>query len=264
MRDAAGGWTPQLLQIAPQRVEVVGRAAGIVDVALPLVGAIAVLAAAAGVVVAGRGRGTRVRAEAVYAKQVFARAPEVTGGDGGDGGDVRLSARPGSRSGRDRPAATDTGPAAGIARREAELYLEHHRIELSHHLAYQRAALGAGLLGFSVVLVSAVLTWFAGLDVGVVTALAGAVPSAAAGLLFQQAGVVGERASANLRALEDAVRRFEALQVALGAVAEIEDPAVRDRMHELIGTHVLFPTTGVEELRRAAELPADDRDRAQP
>lgn len=261
MRDAAGGWTPQLLQIAPQRVEVVGQAAGIVDVALPLVGAIAVLAAAAGVVVAGRGRGTRVRAEAVYAEQVFARAPEVTGGDGGD---VRLSARRGSRSRRDRPAATETGAAAGLARREAELYLEHHRIELSHHLAYQRAALGAGLLGFSVVLVSAVLTWFAGLDVGVVTALAGAVPSAAAGLLFQQAGVVGERASANLRALEDSVRRFEALQVALGAVAEIEDPAVRDRMHELIGTHVLFPTTGVEELRRAAELPADDRDRAQP
>ena len=124
---------------------------------------------------------------------------------------------------------------------QAEVYLEHHRIALKYHSDFQRASLWAGLLGFSVVVVGAALTYFVGLDVGVVTAVAGAIPAAAGRLLFHQAEAVGGHAAENLRRLEDSVQNFNAQQAALATTAEIGDPQIRDRMYEVIALRMLFP-----------------------
>ncbi|TNC23546.1 TRADD-N-associated membrane domain-containing protein [Amycolatopsis alkalitolerans] len=177
---------------------------------------------------------------------MFARVRHDPGEEG-----IRLSARRGTRTNANPPLTPD-GEMTAISRtalQEAEIYLEHHRIALKHHSAYQQASLWSGLLGFSVVLVGGALTYFAGLDVGVVTAVAGAIPAAAGRLLFRQANIVRDRAAENLRGLEGSVRRFSALQGALAATAEIGDRQARNRMYEVISMHLLFPGDELETLR---------------
>jgi hypothetical protein len=184
-----------------------------------------------------RSQSRRARDESEHAQQMFQRAKldpaEQT---------IRLAVRPGN--GDRRPGFSEPDGASAIKKttlQEAEIYLQHHRIALKHYAAFQQAALWSGLLGFTVVLVGAPLTYFAGLEVGAVTALAGAIPAAAGALLFRQAGVVGDRAAENLRGLQDSVLRYRELQGALAATAELADDASRNRMYELIGMRMLFP-----------------------
>ncbi|ANY07876.1 TRADD-N-associated membrane domain-containing protein [Pseudonocardia sp. HH130630-07] len=211
---------------------------------VPAVVALTILVAVFGVVWAGRARRRGFLEEAAHARQVFAALDGPA--DPPAGPTVRLSARRRSRPdpAPDTVRTEELDAVTRVAAREAELYLQHHRMALRHHAAYQQASLWCGLLGFSVVLVGATLTSLAGLDVGVVTALAGAIPTAAGGLLLRQATAVGDRAAANLHGLEESVRRFGALHGALAAAAEIEDRRVRDRMYESIGMRMLAPGTG--------------------
>ncbi|MFB6723515.1 hypothetical protein ACFCV3_25270 [Kribbella sp. NPDC056345] len=139
------------------------------------------------------------------------------------------------------PEPLDFAELARTSRQEAEIYLQHHRLALKHHAAYQQASLWSGVLGFAIVLLGGVLTYVAGFDVGVVTALAGAIPSVASGLLFHQANLVADRAAENLRGLEISVRRFNSIQAAKEIADQIADVPTRNRMYELIGQHLLFP-----------------------
>ncbi|KFU78299.1 hypothetical protein SAMN04489729_2721 [Amycolatopsis lurida] len=189
-----------------------------------------------------------------HAKRVFDRLPGAV-----DDNVERFNARPRRVSIEADPAAGGLSGLAHTARQEAEIYLEHHRLALRHHSAFQQASLWSGVLGFSVVLVGAVLTYFAGLDVGAVTAAAGFIPTAASGLLFRQANLVGERAAENLRGLEDSVRRSTAVRSALAATAEIGDKQARNRMHEVIALHLLFPSDDLDTVTRG-QLPATPAD----
>ncbi|GAB3941894.1 hypothetical protein GCM10029976_061990 [Kribbella albertanoniae] len=137
------------------------------------------------------------------------------------------------------PEPMDFAELARTSRQEAEIYLEHHHLALKHHATYQQASLWAGVLGFAIVLVGGVLTYVAGLDVGVVTALAGALPAVAAGLLFRQANLVADRAAENLRGLETSVRRFNSVQAAKEIADQIADVPTRNRMYEMIGQQLL-------------------------
>lgn len=231
--------------MAGQRFELLSQAGGTADTVALVIAAFAILMAVLGVVFVGRAQARRRREESGHAEQVFARVHRDP-----DDEEIRLSARRKVRIDAD-PEAMQTEGMTAISRtalQEAEIYLQHHRMALKHHSAYQQASLWSGLLGFSVVLVGGVLTYFAGLDVGAVTALAGVIPAAAGRLLFRQANIVGERAAENLRGLEDSVRRLNALQGALAATAEIGDRQTRNHMYELIGTHMLFPTDKLETL----------------
>ncbi|MFC6879949.1 MULTISPECIES: TRADD-N-associated membrane domain-containing protein [Actinomadura] len=204
-----------------------------------------ILVAALAAVFIGRAQDRQLREEAGHAEQVFARVRHDP-----DDGEIRLPARRKAR-GDAEPEIMQTEGIAAVSRttsQEAQIYLQHHRIALKHHSAYQRASLWSGLMGFSVVLVGAALTYVAGLDVGVVTALAGVIPAAAGRLLFRQSNIIGDRAADNLRGLEDSVRRFNALQGALAATAEIGDRQTRNRMYEVIGMHMLFPADELETL----------------
>jgi hypothetical protein len=228
-----------------QRFALLSQGSGTVDTVTLVIVAFAILVAVLGVVLVGQAQARRLREESGHAEQVFARVHRDP-----DDEEIRLSARRKARVDAE-PEITRTEGMTAISRtalQEAEIYLQHHRIALKHHSAYQQASLWSGLLGFSVVLVGGALTYFAGLDVGVVTALAGGIPAAAGGLLFRQANIVGDRATENLRGLEDSVRRFSALQGALAATAEIDDRQTRDRMYEVIGMHMLFPTDEPEML----------------
>lgn len=228
-----------------QRFELLAQVGGPADTVIALVITVfAILVAVLGVAYVGRTQGRRLREESGHAEQVFGRIPRDH-----DNTDIRLGARRGTR-GVDAEISETEGMAAlsRTAMQEAEIYLQHHRIALRHHSAYQQASLWLGLLGFSVVLVGAALTYFVGLDVGVVTAVAGAIPAAAGRLLFHQANIVGGRAAENLRGLEDSVRRFSALQAALATTAEIGDRQTRNRMYEVIGMHMLFPTDELKTL----------------
>ncbi len=137
------------------------------------------------------------------------------------------------------PEPMDFAELARTSRQEAEIYLQHHRLALKHHAAYQQASLWSGVLGFAIVLVGGVLTYVAGFDVGVVTALAGAIPSVASGLLFRQANLVADRAAENLRGLETSVRRFNSVQAAKEIADQIADVPTRNRMYEMIGQQLL-------------------------
>jgi hypothetical protein len=228
-----------------QRFELLPQVGGTADTVTLVIAAFVILAAVLGVVFVGRAQARRLREESGHAAQVFARVHRVP-----DDEEIRLSARRTARIDAD-PEIMQTEGMTAISRtalQEAEIYLQHHRIALKHHSAYQQASLWSGLLGFSVVLVGGVLTYFAGIDVGAVTALAGVIPAAAGRLLFRQANIVGDRAAENLRGLEDSVRRFSALQGALAATAEIGDRQTRNRMYEVIGMHMLFPTDELETL----------------
>ncbi|GLY89987.1 TRADD-N-associated membrane domain-containing protein [Actinoallomurus iriomotensis] len=228
-----------------QRFALLSQGSGTVDTVTLVIVAFAILVAVLGVVLVGQAQARRLREESGHAEQVFARVHRDP-----DDEEIRLSARRKARVDAE-PEIMRTEGMTAISRtalQEAEIYLQHHRIALKHHSAYQQASLWSGLLGFSVVLVGGALTYFAGLDVGVVTALAGGIPAAAGGLLFRQANIVGDRATENLRGLEDSVRRFSALQGALAATAEIDDRQTRDRMYEVIGMHMLFPTDEPESL----------------
>jgi len=228
-----------------QRFDLLHQVNGTADPVTLVIAAFAILVAVLGVVFVNRAQARWLREESGHAEQVFAHVHRDP-----DDEEIRLSARRKSR--------IDAGPeimqSAGMtaisrtALQEAEIYLQHHRIALKHHSAYQQASLWSGLMGFSVVLVGGALTFVAGLDVGAVTALAGVIPAAAGRLLFRQANIVGDRAAENLRGLEDSVRRFSALQGALAATAEIGDPQTRNRMYEVIGMHMLFPTDELETL----------------
>jgi hypothetical protein len=222
----------------------VGGTAGTVTL---VIAAFGILVAVLGVVFVGRAQARRLREEFGHAEQVFARVHRDPGDE-----EIRLSARRKTRIDAD-PGIMQTEGMTAISRtalQEAEIYLQHHRVALKHHAAYQQASLWSGLLGFSVVLVGGALTYFAGLDVGAVTALAGLIPAAAGRLLFRQANIVGDRAAENLRGLEDSVRRFSTLQGALAATAEIGDRQTRNRMYEVIGMRMLFPTDELETLLR--------------
>ncbi|MEU5870583.1 hypothetical protein AB0A73_03380 [Glycomyces sp. NPDC047369] len=181
------------------------------------------------------------RTESEYAEQVFERIPQDR-----DPEVVRHSARPGKHF-------EDVAPINRFALQEAEIYLQHHRLALKHYSAYQRASLWSGLLGFLLVLVGAGLAYFAGLDVGVLTAVAGAIPAAAAGLLFRQANILSARATENLRGLEAGVRRFNALEAALAVTEKVDDPGVRDRMFERISTQMLAPAEDLMGFVREAQ-----------
>jgi hypothetical protein len=218
---------------------------GTADTVTLVIAASAILVAVVGVVFVGRAQARRLREESGHAEQVFARVYRDP-----DDEEIRLSARRKARIDAD-PDIMQTEGMTAISRtalQEAEIYLQHHRMALKHHSTYHQASLWSGLLGFSVVLVGGALTYFAGLDVGAVTALAGVIPAAAGRLLFRQANIVGDRAAENLRLLEDSVRRFSALQGALAATAEIGDRQTRNRMYEVIGMHLLFPTNELETL----------------
>jgi TRADD-N domain-containing protein len=228
-----------------QRFELLPQVGGPADTVILVIAAFAILVAVLGVVFVGRAQARRLREESGHAEQVFALVHRDPDED-----EIRLSARRKARIDAD-PEIMQTEGMIAISRtalQEAEIYLQHHRIALKHHSAYQQASLWSGLLGFSVVLVGAALTYFAGLDVGAVTALAGVIPAAAGRLLFRQANIVGDRAAENLRGLEDSVRRFSALQGALAATAEIGDRQTRNRMYEVIGMHMLFPADELETL----------------
>lgn len=228
-----------------QRFDLLPQVGGTADTVTLVIAAFAILVAVLGVVFVGRAQARRLREESEHAEQVFARVHRDP-----DDEEIRLSARRKARIDAD-PEIMQTEGMTAISRtalQEAEIYLQHHRIALKHHSAYQQASLWSGLLGFSVVLVGGALTYFAGLDVGAVTALAGVIPAAAGRLLFRQANIVGDRAAENLRGLEDSVRRFSALQGALAATAEIGDRQTRNRMYEVIGMHMLFPTDELETL----------------
>lgn len=209
-------------------------------------GAVAFLAALTGVVGFLRAQARRLQADSRQAADVLDLIP--TGSS-----EIRWSARsnrPGSSVGRRSDQGTvELATVSRLVHQEAEIYLEHHRIALKHHAAYQQASLWAGLLGFTVIVVGAVLTYFEGLEVGVVTAVAGAVPSAAGALLYQQANTIGARAAENLRRLEDSVRRFNTLQTAIAAFGEISDPQTRDDLYEILGLQLLFPDDSLDKLR---------------
>ncbi|MET9242998.1 hypothetical protein [Nonomuraea sp. NPDC003709] len=192
--------TAQRFELLPQ--------VGTAEVTL-VIAAFAILVAALCVVYVGRTQARRLQEEFGHAEHVFARLHRDP-----DDEEIRLSARRKSRTDTDPEIVQTEGMTAisRTARQEAEIYLQHHLIALKHHAAYQQASLWSGLLGFSVILVGGALTYFVGLDVGAVTALAGVIPVAAGRLLFRQANVVGARAAGNLRGLEDSVRRFGALQ----------------------------------------------------
>ncbi|MET7330814.1 hypothetical protein [Nonomuraea sp. NPDC005650] len=226
-----------------QRFELLPQV-GTAEVTL-VIAAFAILVAVLGVVYVGRTQARRLQEESGHAEHVFARIHRDP-----DDEEIRLSARRKARIDAD-PEIVQTEGMAAISRtalQEAEIYLQHHRIALKHHAAYQQASLWSGLLGFSVVLLGGALTYFVRLDVGAVTALAGVIPVAAGRLLFRQANIVGGRAAENLRGLEDSVRRFNAVQGALAATAEIGDRQTRNRMYEVIGMHMLFPTDELETL----------------
>ncbi|WP_159053381.1 TRADD-N-associated membrane domain-containing protein [Streptomyces regalis] len=229
-----------------QQFELLSQVGGTEDTVTLGVAAFAILAAVLGVVFVGRTQARRLREESGHAEQVFARVHHDV-----DDEEIRLSARRKTARIEADPEVVQAEGMTAISRtalQEAEIYLQHHRIALKHHSAYQQASLWSGLLGFSVVLVGGALTYFAGLDVGAVTALAGVIPAAAGRLLFRQANIVGNRAAENLRGLEESVRRFSAVQAALAATAEIGDAQTRNRMYEVIGMHMLFPTDELETL----------------
>jgi hypothetical protein len=228
-----------------QRFEVVPHVGGTADTVTLVITAFAILVAVLGVVFVGRAQARRLREESAHAEQVFAHVHCDS-----DDEEIRLSARRKARIDADLEIMQTEGMTAisRTALQEAEIYLQHHRIALKHHSAYQQASLWSGLLGFSVVLAGGALTYVARLDIGAVTALAGVIPAVAGRLLFRQANIVGDRAAENLRGLEDSVRRFSALQGALAATAEISDRQTRNRMYEVIGMHMLFPADELETL----------------
>ncbi|MEU4770303.1 hypothetical protein AB0H12_44550 [Actinosynnema sp. NPDC023794] len=228
-----------------------GHIGGVADTIALVVASSAILVAVLGVAIAGRSQARRLREESGHADQVFGRTQPDP-----DSAAVRLSARRRSHGGE--AGRTEPGELATIARQEAEIYLQHHRMALRHHSAYHQAALWSGLLGFSVVLIGGVLTYLAGLDVGAVTALAGIIPAAAGGLLLRQAKIVGDRAAENLRGLEDSVRRFNALQGALVTTAEIGDRQARDRVYEVIAMSLLSPADEPEPVPRDPVEEAED------
>lgn len=228
-------------------------------VVILVVAAVMILVAVLGAAYVGRTQIRRRHAESAYAtlvfEQIMSREPDdatfIT----------ELSARRRTRSLATGPVIDDLAAISRTAMQEAEIYLEHHRLALRHHSAYQQASLWSGLLGFSVILVGAALTYFVGLDTGIVTAVAGVIPAAAGRLLFRQADVVGRRAAENLRALEESVRRYSALQAALAAADEIGDRQARNRMYEMIGLHMLFPGDKLETLLRNQAKAAGTREK---
>lgn len=244
--------------MAGQGLEMLAQAGNNAAATVTLIGALGgILAAVVGTVFGGRSLAHRNQSESEHAERVFRRIQH-----GLEGEDVRFSARRRPDLG-DSEAREHDGMSAidRIALQEAAIYLQHHRIALKHYSAFQWASLGAGLLGFSVVLVGAALAYFAGLDVGVLTAAAGAIPSAAGVLLFRQATMLSDRAAENLRGLEDGVRRHNALQAALAATAEIGDPAARNRMYEHIGMHMLDPGRDAAASLRGSVEPSENDQR---
>jgi hypothetical protein len=205
------------------------------DIAASVVGVLGLLMAVLGLLL-NRNQSRRTQDESKHAQQLFQSAKLDPAGQ-----TIRLAVRPGSRGERPDSELDSASVIKKTTLQEAEIYLQHHRIALRHYAAFQQAALWSGLLGFTVVLVGATLTYFAGLEVGAVTALAGAIPAAAGALLFRQANIVGARAAENLRGLQDSVLRYRELQGALAVTAELADGASRNRMYELIGMRMLFP-----------------------
>jgi hypothetical protein len=260
---AAHGLRPEGTAMAGQGLELLAQGLGTPDNLLTV---LILTTAVAGIGTALTAILTRLverrsRSESDLAERVFDRIAR-----GRYSGVVRQSVRGNKHAWRaELREPEDVTPINRFAVQEAEIYLQHHRVALRHYSAYQQASLWSGLLGFALVLVGAVLTYSAGLDVGALTAAAGAVPAAAAGLLFRQANILSERAAENLRGLEDGVRRFNALQAALAATAEVDDPDVRNRMYERIGTQMLVPIEDpaayVQEIRDQDEN--DDRSGAE-
>jgi hypothetical protein len=210
--------------------------------------ALILVAALLGVALFVRSQSRRLREDSGRAGEVLDLIPDEPPGPALDLDDepISLNSRPAKRL--PSRGAVDLPSISRLVRQEAAIYLDHHRLALKHHAAYQQASLWAGLLGFTVIVVGALLTYFEGLEVGVVTAVAGAIPSAAGALLYQQANIIGARAAENLRSLEDSVQRFSSLQGALAAFAEISDRETRDDLYKLLGLQLLFPGERLEEL----------------
>jgi hypothetical protein len=126
---------------------------------------------------------------------------------------------------------------------------------LQHGAAYQIAALCAGVLGFLLIMLGAVLTYTASLDVGIVTAVGGLVPTAAGGLLFGRAGEVERRTADSLEKLTVSIRQSEAVLQVVQIGSRISDERTRERIFGVVALQAAFPTANVNEL--AAVLSAE-------
>lgn len=124
--------------------------------------------------------------------------------------------------------------AARTSAAQADLYVEHHKRALALHSQYQQAALYVGIFGFLVILLGAVLSYIAGLDVGILTASSGAIAEGAAALLFKQADKVDTRATDLSNKLYRSVERSEALRQTLSVAAMVTDEQARNRIYTTI------------------------------
>lgn len=152
--------------------------------------------------------------------------------------------------------------AAKTSAAQADLYLEHQKRALALHSQYQQASLHVGIFGFLVILLGAVLTYVAGLDVGVLTAASGAIAEGAAALLFRQADKIDARATDLSSKLYLSVERSEALRQTLGVAAMITDEQTRNRIYATIALQGAITDSEAVELPPAntpAALPNSPR-----
>lgn len=140
--------------------------------------------------------------------------------------------------------------AARTSAQQADLYLEHHKAALKLHAQYQVASLFAGLVGFLVILLGGVLSYIASLDIGILTAVSGAISTGAAGLLFKRSERVESHAIELLEKSYRSVDRGESLRQTLNVAAMISDETTRNRVYSVVALQAAFPSSTADELYR--------------
>jgi hypothetical protein len=140
--------------------------------------------------------------------------------------------------------------AAYTSAQQADLYLEHHKTALKLHTQYQLASLYAGLFGFLLILFGGVLSYIASLDIGILTAVAGAISTGAGGLLFKRSERVESRAIDLLEKSYRSVDRGESLRQTLNVAAMISDEATRNRVYSVVALQTAFSSSTPDALYR--------------
>jgi ABC-type multidrug transport system fused ATPase/permease subunit len=116
----------------------------------------------------------------------------------------------------------------------------------------------SGVAGVAVLLSGAVLVYNGSVDSGVITALAGAIPTAFAALLYQQANRAAKRLQESTRSVNASVDRAEDLFNVIQATARIQNAEEQQRILVILSLKQIFPNATPQELATVA-YPAEER-----
>jgi ABC-type multidrug transport system fused ATPase/permease subunit len=110
----------------------------------------------------------------------------------------------------------------------------------------------SGVAGILVLLYGAVLVYNGSVDSGVVTALAGAIPTAFAILLYRQANRAAKRLQDSTQSIYASVERTEDLFNVIQAVARIQNAEEQQRILAILSFKQIFPNATPQELATIA------------